>query len=309
MTSPDRPSPLDRVLRVFADVRPGEGGLAVLLALNIFLLLTTYYILKPVREALILGQGSPELKTYLSVGQVGLLSVAVPYYGRLAASLHRRALLNVVTYFFVACLIGFYILARTGMPIGIAYFLWIGVFNLMIVAQFWSFANDLYTREEGERLFPIVGFGASLGAVVGAIVAGRLIRPLGVYQLLLFGAALLAAQLQVTNYVDRRTSHHEGASKPPSRKADAAEEAVSHTNAFALVLRTRYLLLIAIMLLLNATVDATGEYILGSIVTDGANARVAAGQSGGLGVEALIGGFYSRYFALINITSLVLQLF
>ena len=221
------------------------------------------------------------------------------------ATLHRGALLKVVTYFFVACLAIFYVLARANVPIGIAYFLWIGVFNLMIVAQFWSFANDLYTREEGERLFPIVGFGASLGAVLGAIIAGWLIALLGVYQLLPVGAVLLAAQLQVTNYVNRHTSHHEEAPKPPSKKGDAG----THTNAFALVFRTRYLLLIAFMLLLNATVDATGEYILGSIVSDAAQARVAAGNAGGLGVEGVIGAFYSRYFALINITSLLLQLF
>lgn len=305
MVSLYRPRALDRALRLFTDVRSGEGLLAVLLALNVFLILTTYYILKPVREALILGQGSPELKTYLSVGQVALLSVAVPVYGRLATRLHRGALLNVVTYFFIACLAVFYVLAQAGVPIGIAYFLWIGVFNLMIVAQFWSFANDLYTRDEGERLFPIVGFGASLGAVLGAIIAGRLIRPLGVYQLLLVGAVLLTVQLQVTNFVNRHVSEHEEARKPPSKKA-ATEP---HVNAFALVFRTPYLLLIAIMLLLNATVDATGEYILGSIVTDAAQARVASGQSGGLGVEAVIAGFYSRYFALINVTSLVLQLF
>ena len=309
MTTINRASPLDRFLRLFADVRAGEGWLAVLLALNVFLILTTYYILKPVREALILGQGSPELKTYLSVGQVALLSVAVPLYGRLAATLHRRALLNVVTYFFVACLAVFYVLGQAGTPIGIAYFLWIGVFNLMIVAQFWSFANDLYSREEGERLFPIVGFGASLGAVLGAIIAGRLIRPLGVYQLLLVGAVLLAAQLQVTNYVDRHTSSHEDAPKPPSKKTAVADVPEKHTNAFMLVFRTPYLLLIALMLLLNATVYATGEYILGSIVTDAAQDRVASGNAGGLNVEGVIGAFYSRYFALINITSLLLQLF
>ena len=53
------------------------------------------------------------------------------------------------------------------MPLGVIFFVWIGIFNLMIVAQFWSFANDVYSKEEGERLFVIVGFGASLGAVVG----------------------------------------------------------------------------------------------------------------------------------------------
>jgi AAA family ATP:ADP antiporter len=304
MTRLHQPSRLDRALRPFADVRPGEGLLAVLLALNVFLILTTYYILKPVREALILGQGSAELKTYLSVGQVALLSIAVPYYGRLVSRLPRRQLLSVVTYFFVACLVAFYVFGRAGVPVGIAYFLWIGVFNLMIVAQFWSFANDLYSRDEGERLFPIVGFGASLGAVLGAVIAGWLIRPLGVYQLLLVGAALLAAQLQVTNYIDAQSPMR---STKPAEKDHAAPQ--PGTNAFAMVFRTPYLLLIALMLLLNATVDATGEYILGSIVSDAARDYVAAGKSGGLNVEGVIGAFYSRYFALINITSLLLQLF
>jgi AAA family ATP:ADP antiporter len=76
--SPPAASPLDRGLRLFADVRPGDGLTAVLLALNIFLLLTAYYVLKPVREALILGQGSAELKSYMSAGMVIVLAVVVP---------------------------------------------------------------------------------------------------------------------------------------------------------------------------------------------------------------------------------------
>ena len=69
--------------------------------------------------------------------------------------------------------------------------MWIGIFSLMIIAQFWAFANDVYTKEEGERLFVIVGLGASLGAVAGARVADRLIEPFGVYQLMLLGAGVL----------------------------------------------------------------------------------------------------------------------
>ncbi|HET7217898.1 MAG TPA: MFS transporter [Vicinamibacterales bacterium] len=198
----DERSGLDRFLGVFAEVRPGEGRVALLLALNVFLILMAYYVLKPVREALILGQGSAELKTYMSAGQVVLLAFVVPYYGRLVVRFERMRLINVVTAFFVACLIAFYVLAQFDVPLAIVFFLWIGIFNLMIVAQFWSFANDLYSKEEGERLFAIVGFGASLGAVLGARVADRLIEPLGVYQLMLVGALVLGAQLAITNYID-----------------------------------------------------------------------------------------------------------
>ena len=60
-----------------------------------------------------------------------------------------------------------------------AFFLWVGIFNLMVMAQFWSFANDLYTSEQGKRLFAIVGFGGSVGAVVGALLTSVLIQRAG----------------------------------------------------------------------------------------------------------------------------------
>ena len=195
---------LDRFLRLFADVRPGEGATAVLLALSIFLLLTAYYVLKPVREALILGQGSAELKSYMSAGMVAVLAVVVPLYGRLAQRVSRQRLINVVTAIFAGCLVAFYVLTQYGVPFAEIYFIWIGIFSVMIVAQFWGFANDLYTKDEGERLFPIVGFGASLGAVLGAVIAAWLIAPLGIDQLMLVGAGILVAQVLLTNYVDRR---------------------------------------------------------------------------------------------------------
>jgi AAA family ATP:ADP antiporter len=177
MNQPSKPSILDRMLGLFAEVHAGEGGTVLLLALNVFLILMAYYVLKPVREALVLSEGSAELKSYLSAGQVAVLAVVVPLYGRLVARFPRMRLINVVTLFFAACPIVFYLLARAHVPLGIIFFVWIGVFSLMIVAQFWSFANDIYTKDQGERLFAIVGFGASLGAVAGARIADQLIEP------------------------------------------------------------------------------------------------------------------------------------
>ncbi len=100
-----------------------------------------------------------------------LLLILVPTYGILADRLPRRGLLNAVTAFFVLCLVAFYGLTQANVPVGVVFFLWVGIFSLMIVAQFWSFANDLYTKEQGERLFVIVAFGMSLGAVMGSILA------------------------------------------------------------------------------------------------------------------------------------------
>jgi AAA family ATP:ADP antiporter len=304
-TPRDTPSRLDRWLNAFTVVKPGEGRTALLLAANVFLLLMAYYVLKPVREALILGEGSAELKSYMSAFQVGLLAVVIPAYGSLVSRLPRIRLINVVTAIFVGCLAAFFAAAQAGLPIAIPFFLWIGIFNLMIVAQFWSFANDVYTKEEGERLFVIIGFGASLGAVVGARVADRLIEPLGINLLLLLGAAILVGQVVLTNRVDSR----ERVRRPivPRPASTVSKGAAAKPNAFAMVLKTRYLLFIALMLMLLNLVNTTGEYILGSIVGGVADDMVAAGNA--LSKEQIIGDFYSKYFSMVNVLGLVMQLF
>lgn len=201
-----QPTVVDRFLRLFTDVKAGESKTVLLLALNVFMLLMAYYFIKPVREALILEGGGPEWKAYTSGAQAILLLGAVRIYGGLASRYPRRRLINVVTIFFAASFGLFYLIAQVQISdfvLGVAFFLWVGIFNLMIVAQFWSFANDVYTREEGERLFPIVAFGASAGAVAGSFVSGGIIDVAGSYMPILMAGAVLVISLLVTNYVDR----------------------------------------------------------------------------------------------------------
>ena len=305
MTEPGT-SRFERFLNLFTVVRPGEAGKALLLALNVFLILMAYYILKTVREALILGEGTAELKSYLSAAQVVTLAFVVPLYGRLVTAFPRMKLINVVTAFFIACPLVFYVLAQMGVSLAMIYFVWIGIFSLMIVAQFWSFANDVYSKEQGERLLVIVGFGASLGAVAGAVVAERLIEPFGVLQLMLLGAAVLAAQLFITNYIDRaERARRSGATQTKTVKAKPA----SAENAFAMVFKTRYLLLMALMIMMINWINATGEYILGDIVKENAQAMIASGTAGGLSEGQIIGDFYAKYFSMTNTLGLLLQLF
>ena len=182
--------PLERMLRLFSDVREGEGPRLLALTLNVFLILVAYYVMKPVREVLILAQpGGAELKSYAYAAQAVLLIVLVPLYGAVAARLPRRRLINVVTALFIACLPVFYMLAERGVVVGLVFFLWIGVFSLMVIAQFWAYANDLYTPAAGKRLFAVIAFGASAGAVAGAWLSGRLIQIIGAHALLLAAAA------------------------------------------------------------------------------------------------------------------------
>src|SRR6186713_31744 len=103
MTDPRQPSRVLRILNLLTVVRAGEARTALLLALNVFLILTAYYILKTVREALILGESTAEVKSYLAAGQVGVLAILVPVYGRLVARFPRIRLINIVTAFFAVC--------------------------------------------------------------------------------------------------------------------------------------------------------------------------------------------------------------
>jgi AAA family ATP:ADP antiporter len=297
---------LGRLLGLFTEVRPGETGTVLLLTLNVFLLLATYYIVKPVREALILTGGGAEVKSYASAGQAMLLFLAVPAYAALASRLPRRRLINGVTLFFAACMVGFYVLSGTSMPyLGVAFFLWVGIFNLMVIAQFWSFANDLYTPEQGKRLFVLVAFGASSGAIVGAWVAGRLIPALGVEQMLIVAAVLLAGTLLVTNVIEAR----DRARPRAAGEMAAAENPLPPGGAFQLVMRSRYLLLIALLLLFLNWVNTTGEYILGRVVTRAAAAAVAAGTADGLSQGQYIGRFYADFFVVVGWVGLGIQLF
>lgn len=120
---------LDRCLRIFTDVRDGEGGGALLLATNVFCLLGSYYLLKTVREALILSEGGVEVKSYAAAAQAMILLLAVPAYGAIAQRANRIRLVNGVTLFFVSHLVVFYQFAVHGVHIGVAFFLWVGIFT------------------------------------------------------------------------------------------------------------------------------------------------------------------------------------
>lgn len=320
-----RCGPLTRFLRLFARVEPGEAGSVLLLALNVFLLLTAYYLIKPVREALILGHWGAEAKTAASAGQALLLVAVVPLYSRLADRLPSRRLIGAVLVFFAACLVAFYGAARAGLAVGIPFYLWVGVFNLMVVAQFWSFANDLYRPEQGKRLFAIVAFGMSAGAVSGSVIAGRLIGPLGLHQLLLVSAALLLASVGLTRAADvmhRRRQPDAGPATAAARRA--ADAPMSGPGGFTLVRRNRYLLLIGFMLVLANLVNTTGEYILGARVReaqdrlhpavertadmdDAAHAAAVLAREEAVGKG--IGRFYADFFSAVNLVGLLAQLF
>ena len=176
VTSVKQATLIDRLLRPFSNVRPGEGALAALMLLCVFLIMAAYYVMKTAREGLILaggtfGLGGDELKTYANGAMALLLIGVVPAYSGLANRVRRIRLINVSYAIVMAALVVFFVLGRAGVPVGLPFFVWLGLVSVFLVAQFWSFANDLYTEEQGKRLFAIIAVGGSLGAIFGPKIA------------------------------------------------------------------------------------------------------------------------------------------
>jgi AAA family ATP:ADP antiporter len=264
-----------------------------------------------VREALILGKEGAEVKSYASAGMALLLIFLVPAYGALASRVNRVCLISWVTLFFIANLVVFFLLGLARTPhLGVAFFLWVGIFNLMIIAQFWSFTNDVYSPEQGKRLFAIVAFGSSLGAIAGAWVAKPIIGALGVYLPLLVAAGLLALSILIAWTVNARERVAYGVA---GRVVAADQAPLGPEGGFKLVLGQRYLLLIALLMVALNVVNTNGEYILGKTLASGADRLIAAGQTGGAAPDEFkaryIGQFYAGFFTWVNLASAVIQLF
>jgi ATP:ADP antiporter, AAA family len=293
----------DRLLSAFAPVRNGEGIGALLLAGHVFLLLSAYYILKTVREGLILSEGGAEVKAYSSAAQATLLLLIIPAYSWLASKIKRDRLLVLVTLFFASHLAVFVGLAKSGFHIGVAFFLWVGIFNLFVISQFWALANDLYNEDQGKRLLPVVGVGSSLGAWVGSVYAGRVFSTFGSSGLMLIAAGLLLGCVAIHQALNR----FPGAFRKDGQTI--GQKPLNKDGAFRLILHSRYLFWIAILVLVLNVVNTTGEFLLGKLVVNEADRMAASGVISTDQKAEYIGEFYGAFFSWVNLAGMLFQLF
>jgi AAA family ATP:ADP antiporter len=289
---------LARLLRPFAKVEPSEAVTVCVMTLTVFILLCAYYLLKTAREPLILLYGGAEVKSYAAAGQALLLLVFVQVYGSVAKRVGRMRLLIGVYLFFVANLVLFAVLTRAGLAVAVPFYLWVGVYNYTSIAQFWGYASDVYTPEQGKRVFAIIGIGSSVGAVAGAQLAKSLV-PLGPEALMLGAGILLGVCCALLSWINIRVE-----APAPAAVKEADAKPLSSESAFALLAHDRFLLLLAGLTLVTNWCNSNGEYILDRTLL----AAVPAGSSA---KEAAIflGHFKADYFEWVNVAGMLLQLF
>ena len=299
-----RKSPLERILSIITDVRAGEGLGALLLTADLTVLLGGYYLLKTVRESLILAQGGAEVKAYSSAAQAILLFGVVPVYGWIATRINRNQLLRWTSLFFASNLLLFAYLGSKGIHEAVPYFIWVGIFNVFTVAQLWAFATDLYTEAQGKRLFPMLGVGASVGAVGGAWIAGKLIKPLGPFNVMLIAAAALCLCAGLSRWASHVISEREG-----EQEKKKNVETLGKQGGFQLLISDPYLRLIAVLTILLNIVSLSGDFIVGKLVVNHANEAVGLGKQLLAARGAYIGAYYANYYAWTNLVSFVIQAF
>jgi AAA family ATP:ADP antiporter len=293
----------ERLLTLVTRVRSGEGRAAFLFFMHAFLLLASYQVVKALREAFMLAKFSAEQRSYAVAAMALLLMLVVPLYGWVRRHLDGSRLLRVVTIFFVATLPLFALLAHYQVSIAFEFYIWVGIYGVMVVSQMWAFAADSFNVKSGQRLFVVIMLGANLGALAGAKLTQLAVAALSPMGLMVLAALTLGATLFLAT--------PERAAVPDGSRAVSAEQgrpAPQLLGGIGLVLRDRYLLLMAIFVVLLNWINTTGEFILADFVKADATARLAA-SGGTLDMSLLIAEFYGNFQFWVTLVSLSIQLF
>jgi ATP:ADP antiporter, AAA family len=160
-------------------------------------LLSAYYMLRSVREAMAVMGGHQNIP-WLFTGTFVAMLLGTSLFGWVASRFPRKKLLPWVYYFFILNILIFFSLFTYALRnelemvwIARAFFVWLSVFNLFVVSVFWSFMADIYSKEQGRRLFGLISAGGSVGAILGPLITSVLVIPLGFQNLLPLSAGLL----------------------------------------------------------------------------------------------------------------------
>ncbi len=256
MTS-EREATLQRWISRAAPVRPGEIQALLWSFAYFFCLLAGYYVLRPLRDEMGIAGGVRNLQWLFTATFVTMLAV-VPVYGAVVARLPRRRFVPIVYQFFVANIVLFWLLLTLDVErtiVARVFFVWISVFNLFAVSVFWSFMADLFTAEQGKRLFGFIAAGGTAGALAGPALTVWLSLPLGPANLLLVAALLLEAAILCARRLEAAAA---GSGSETAVPAGPAGLGGGWLSGIAMVMRSPYLAGIALWV---ACLSVAGTFV------------------------------------------------
>src|SRR3954462_1446501 len=212
-----------RFLRRAVDVRDDEVRAMWTSFAYFFCVLTSWFVLRPIRDAVGAASGVSKLP-WLFAGTLTGTLLFQPLFSALVSRYPARKFIPITYHFFVANLLVFYLLFRTGTTdagtareiwTGRAFFVWTSVFTLFVVSVFWCFMADVYKSDQAKRLFGFIGLGGTLGSVVGSAVTASLAKKIGTANLILVSVVMLElAVLAVARFPLRHDAMRQRDDKP-----------------------------------------------------------------------------------------------
>lgn len=301
---PGKLNRIERMLRTLTLVRAGEGRCVLLFSAHVFLMMAAYYLIKALRESFLLSEANAEVRSYAVAANGLILMLLIPLYSALRRVVDNAPLVVTVMVFFAGNLLLFLLAYPLHAAwFGTAFFIWVGVFGLVVSAQFWALAASAFNTKSGQRLFPVIMLGASLGALTGAEVTDLLIDGFGAAPLLALGAIVLAGSAAIVFPAMRAI--------PPASASTIdgtmARTTTSIAGGFRVVFSDRYLMLVALFVVLLNCIVSTGDFLMASLVQQRANELGHAVST--LAREAYIGSFYAKYHFWVTLIGVLLQMF
>jgi AAA family ATP:ADP antiporter len=236
---------METLIKKLVNVKSGEIRALLWSFAYFFFLLSTYYMMLPLRDAMGIEGGTRDLK-YLFVATFVVTLVTAPLQAWVAARLPRAKFVPVIYLFLVANMAVFWLLMTTGVsPVNVAraFFVWVTVFSTFTVSIFWSFMADLYSSEQSKRLFGFIGAGGSIGAIFGPQLTRVLVEPIGVANLLLVAGTLLVLSVVCSSRLERAAADLRAATPGFKAASEGREKPIGGGpfEGFSLLFKSKYL--------------------------------------------------------------------
>ena len=286
---------MERLFKKIVDAQPNEVRALLLGFLFHFLILTGYYIVRPIRDTI--AAGNLDALPWMFTATLVAMLIANALFAAIVARMSRRRFIPIAYGFLILTLALFFVLMRSGSPeqevwVGRALFVWVSVFNLFNTAIFWAFMTDLFTVEQGKRLYGFIAVGGTLGAILGAYITKNFVKDLGPANLLIVSAIMFAIAGFLVRFFPAGFTHKSETSPTPEKPIGG-----SIWSGITHIAHSPYLLGLAVSMLIY-TMSSTWAYFQQSDLT-----REALKTSNDRTV------FLSNLEIWVNSITLVIQIF
>jgi len=298
---------LKKLFSKIVDVKPNEIRALWLSFVFFFVVLAGYYVIRPIRDNI--GASNFENLWWMFTVVLLTMIVANALFSAIVARMPRRRFIPIAYRFFILNLIIFFVLMRFMPPgkqrwVDISFFVWVSVFNLFATAVFWSFMTDLFTTEQGKRLFGFIAVGGSLGGILGPIITASLIHWVSTGVLLLICAAMLEIAAQSVRFFPAEFRRQDRPAPAGLRRGEHDEPAAADKpigggiwEGITHICRSPYLFGLFLFILLY-TFTSTWTYFQQSELTKAGFADRAARTA-----------FFAKLDLSVNSLTLLLQIF